>query len=106
MLLYLVTWELDKSLAKGKGKISNPLIAFKVLCRNSSDALHCLSWHFQREYDNPKSLTLDDGLISLSRCTIDSRGFTANYLMMDGIREPIYLSDLKSNAIRFKQIFF
>lgn len=32
-------------------------------------------------------------------------GFTANYLMMDGIREPISLSDLKSNINRINSIF-
>lgn len=107
MVLYLVTWTYDSELAKGKGKIKNHdyLIGFTVLCRNSNDALKCLQYHFDNVYNNPKNLSIDDGHISLKRTTIDSRGFTANYMLMDGLREPLTLSDLKSNFNRLHKIF-
>lgn len=97
MLLYTVQWSADNDLTKGKGRVTSSLIFFSVLCRNSKDALHCLAWHFNFKYNNPKNLTLDDGEIRLTRAKIDSRGFNASYLYMDGIPSPIDLSDVKSS---------
>lgn len=104
MVLYSVLWTCDPELSKGKGRIKsdNHLFAFTVLCRNSRDAHACLDWYFRFKYDNRNSLTLDDGVITLRRCTIDSRSFVANYLMMDGIKEPLSLSDLKDSLIKYR----
>lgn len=107
MVLYLVNWTAESELTQGKGKVKNRegVIGFTVLCRNCHDAVSCLYWYFDHEYKNSNNLSVDDGVVRLTRCKIDSRGFTANYMMMDGIREPIELADLKSNILRIHKIF-
>ena len=105
MVIYHVTWSYSYDLAKGKGKIKKDevLITFSVLCRNSADALHVLSWYFLHEFKNTHSLTLDDGEISLKRSQVDSRNFNALYLFMDGIRMPLYLPDLKGSLLKYSK---
>lgn len=101
-------WTRDSELSKGKGKIKNKemLIAFSVICRNSQDAIRCLDYHFRFVYKNSNDLHVDDGIITLSRSKVDSRNFTANYLLMDGLREPLSLSDLKNdNLLRLSRIW-
>ena len=107
MLIYLVKWFASSELTKGKGRVKNndKTVCFTVICRNSSDAMRCLDYHFKHVYSNPNNLTVDDGTVTLMRCTIDSRGFNANYMLMDGLREPLILSDLKSNILRLDKIF-
>lgn len=110
MVIYLVHWELDKSLSKGKGKTccKEQSITFSVLCRNIADASRCLAWYFENEFicQNKHELTLEDGVIRMNRMTVDSRNFTCRYLMMDGIREPLIMSDLfNSNITRLNRIF-
>lgn len=107
MLVYLVTWIYNKDLAKGKGKIpkSEHLFAFSVLCRNSQDALKCLQYHFYNVFSPSSGLTPEDGEIRLQRKVLDSRSFNVNYLLMDGIKEPLDLTDLKANYNRLTSIF-
>lgn len=107
MVLYSVQWFCDSKLSKGKGKITNQesYIAFTVICRNSKDAVRCLDWHFLHVFDNKHNLTVDDGEIRLMRMVVDSRNFNARYLLMDKMREPLFLSDLSSNILRLSQIF-
>lgn len=107
MVVYIVTWTYDKNLAKGKGKIpqSQHFFGFNVLCRNSSDAVKCLQYHFNKVFNHSSGITPDDGEIKLQRQVIDSRSFNIQYLFMDGILEPIELSDLKSNVVRLNSIF-
>lgn len=109
MVLYSVYWCPDTELKRGKGRIKKSddyHIRFSVLCRTSSDALRCLAWHFRHHYVNSIDLTLDDGVIQLKRQIVDSRSFSAKYLMMDGIKEPIILSDvLNDNILRVNHIF-
>lgn len=105
MVVYHVTWTVDKDLAKGKGRVTNKACIFSVICRCAADAMICLDYHFHHHYENPLDLTLDDGVIQMHRSKIDSRNFTATYMLMDNIREPIYLSDLKKNLPRCEKIF-
>lgn len=107
MLLYHVRWELDRELAKGKGRPTSKEVffGFNAICRNQSDALRCLYYDFAKNYRTSHDFSIDDGDIYISRCKVDSRGFDAKWLYMDGIKEPIYLHDLKSNAIRAMKIF-
>lgn len=107
MLLYNVSWSLDDNLAKGrkKGEKIEFSLAFSVLCRNSHDALKCLDYHFRKRYGFHSKITLDDGSVTLKRSTIDSRGFVATYLLMDDMREPFELSNMKSNCLRINDIF-
>ena len=101
-------WNVSPELSKGKGRVSSKdyIIGFNVLCRNSHDAIKCLNYHFRFVYKNPNGLTIEDGIITLSRIKVDSRNFTANYLLMDGIKEPLSLSDLKNdNLLRLNKIF-
>lgn len=97
----------DSDLAKGKGRIPSReyIITFSVLCRSNKDAISCFNWYFTNIYENTKQLSVDDGELSLKRKIIDSRNFTCDYMMMDGIRQPFFLSDLKSNMLRYSKIF-
>ena len=105
MVIYHVSWLYNHDLAKGKGRITKNefLINISVLCRNSHDALQTLSWYFINEFKNSHSLSLDDGEISLKRSQVDSRNFHAQYLFMDGIRQPLYLPDLKGSLIKYSK---
>lgn len=69
------------------------------------DALKCLDFHFRHIYENPKGVLLEDGSVTLNRSKVDSRNFSAHYLLMDGMREPVDLVNLKSNIIRAHKIF-
>lgn len=107
MVLYSVVWSSEVELTKGKGRVKNKdsFLAITVLCRNAGDAIRALHYHFYHVFCPDNNISLDDGEIKLKRMKIDSRGFNALYLQMDGIREPIYLSDLKSNILRLNKIF-
>ena len=107
MILYYVHWIRDVELCKGKGRVKQAewTIDFSVLCRNSSDAMQCLDYVFREKYSNSNGLTLSDGVITLKRGQIDSRGFSPTYLLADGLKEPIVMSNLKSNALRAHKIF-
>ena len=106
MVIYSVTWMISKDLSKGKGRAKRPehLTGFSVLCRNRTDAISCLDYHFEQMYPNGP-FTIDDGEVILKRQVVDSRNFSFNYLLMDGMREPLIMSDLKSNFFRAHKIF-
>lgn len=107
MLLYRVQWTHDNKLTKGKGRVTIDACSFvfTVLCRNSKDAYRCFEYYFYSVYDNKHALSIDDGEIRMSRQIIDSRCFHPHYLLLDGIREPIYLPDPASNVLRATKIF-
>lgn len=107
MVLYYVNWSIDKSLTKGKGRATKKedCFTFTVLCQSSQDAHRCLQWYFRHIYKTSHSLNIDDGVIHMSRMTIDSRGFHPHYLLLEGMREPIYLPDPNSNILRADRIF-
>ncbi|MBR6646852.1 MAG: hypothetical protein IKL09_04980 [Clostridia bacterium] len=98
MLVYFVKWTADAELCKGKGRIKHSewIFAFTVLCRSSRDASSCLEYLFKLNYQGKFSLC--DGEITIRRQKIDSRGFDVQYLLMDGMKKPLYLSDV-SRAI-------
>lgn len=97
MVIYLVHWFHDSELTKGKGRVTGKekMIGFTVLCRDSKDAISCLEYYFKHYFKNPKNLSLDDGTVTLKRTTVDSRNFNPNFMLMDGIRQPLDLSNLK-----------
>lgn len=107
MLLYFVQWSVDNKLTKGKGRTKNDDVnfMFTCLCRNSANALECAYHYFHHSFNNTSNLTFDDGIINLKRCVVDSRGFSANFLMLDGMREPINLTDIKSSLIRLSRFY-
>lgn len=109
MVLYFAKWTVDQTLAKGKGRTSTKDFSCgcTVICRNSHDALRCLDFHFRYEFSkvNKHDYTFDDGTTFLSRMKIDSRNFNAMYLLLDGMKEPMYLTDPGSNVLRAKKIF-
>lgn len=109
MILYHVTWSHNKSLSKGKGRVTSDEVGFNllVLCRNITHAQSCLLFYFDHVFSkyNKHGLTLDDGEVKFSRMVIDSRGFIAHYLFLDGMREPINLVDVSSNLLRSDRIF-
>lgn len=106
MLVYFVRWFVQSELSKGKGraKFNDSEVSFTVLCRNNKDALTCLDYVFKQEMKG-SVFTIEDGEVRIIRTKLDSRCFTAQWLQMDGIAEPLSLSDLKSNQIRLSRIF-
>lgn len=97
MLVYSVRWVVEPALTKGKGRITNKdwFFGFTVLCRNSKDASACLEYLFELNYKGKFSLC--DGVVTLTRQKIDSRNFDVQYLLMDGMKKPLYLSDCKAS---------
>lgn len=95
MIVYSVTWIADSELTKGKGRIKNNefIFSFTVLCRNSKDATACLEYLFDVNYNGKFSLC--DGVVTIRRYKIDSRNFTFQYLLMDGMKKPLYMSDVR-----------
>lgn len=95
MLVYFVEWRADSDLCKGKGRITQSewSFCFSVLCRTSHDASSCLEYLFAANYNG--KFALCDGSISIRRKKIDSRNFDVQYLLMDGMNKPLYLSDCK-----------
>lgn len=95
MLVYSVRWTADDDLCKGKGRITrkDDLFCFTVLCRNSRDAAACLEYLFDIAYKGKFSLS--DGQITIRRQKLDSRGFDVHFMLMDGMKKPLYLSDCK-----------
>lgn len=104
MVVYYVRWERDKSLSKvstkGRPKTNDSFFAFTVMCRNSKDAISCLEYLFYRDFQLNTGITIEDGVVSLKRLVLDSRGFTCQWLFMDGIRLPISLSDLNKSVFQ------
>lgn len=107
MVIYSVVWERDSDLSLGKGrpkKDKEYVTHFSVICRNISDATACLFYHFNKEFIN-SNFDIDDGKVTFHRQKIDSRNFHATYLFLAGMREPLYLPDIKSNNLRLNHIF-
>lgn len=102
MVVYLVHWFYDSGLTKGKGRLCDKekSFGFTVLCRDSKDAISCLEWYFDNVFHNPKKLSLDVGTVTLKRTIIDSRGFNPNYMLMDGMKQPLDLSNVKHSINR------
>lgn len=102
MLVYSVSWKAnDKELTKGKGRVKRSEFDyfFTVLCRNINDASKALEWLFPRHYEG--KFSLEDGTITIKRYNLDQRGFTINYLMMDGIHHPLCLADVDKGIASF-----
>jgi hypothetical protein len=101
MLVYYVRWEVDKTLAKGEGrvKLDESYFDFTVLCRGIHDATNCLYWFFDHEYKG--KFSFEDGVVSYHRVKIDSRNFNPKYLHMDSIKSPIYLGNLQDSLTKY-----
>lgn len=103
-MIYYVHWtrdtELSQGVTKGRPKTSDYNFSFTVLCRSSSDAVACLSILFRDHFKD--QFNVGDGVITLKRCVVDSRNFTAQYMFMDGISTPISLSDVKDSLSRMR----
>lgn len=107
MLVYYVSWVLDKELSKGKGRSTSKefMYSFSVLCRSSHDAIKCLEWLFEFDYKSPHGFSLCDGVVTLTRLKIDSRNFSFRWLYMDDIKRPILMSDLKDSLTKYAMTF-
>lgn len=104
MVVYFVRWERDSSLVKGKGraKKDDTYFSFTVLCRCCSDALVCLDYLFRTKFNPSQDLCIEDGKISMNRVTLDSRCFHVQYILMDGIQQPISLANLKDSVFKLQ----
>lgn len=107
MLLYFAHWTLDKEMYRGHGHIpvKETEVSCVVLCNCSTDAIDCLQYVLSQQTDWKFGFVITDGNVTLKRMKVDSRGFTPHYLMLRGMREPLYLTDIKSNALRAHKIF-
>lgn len=99
MKLYCVTWTLNPALAKGKGRCGDPVTGYTILSNNRDEALRCLRWHWHMHYPHCKEFDIEDGDIKISRCKIDSRGFSPNYLLLDSMKVPIELNSIASSLM-------
>lgn len=59
--------------------------------------IYCVEWSCSPEQTK--------GLGRITKDEVDSRNFSAHYLMLDGMREPVYLPDAGSNVLRASRIF-
>lgn len=102
MVLYSVRWIADSSLTKGKGRVKDKesYITFTVLCRTSQDAVTCLEWVYKDMFPGSK-FSIQDGVISLTRSIIDSRGFHPTYLLCDGLKKPLKMSNVKDSLLDY-----
>lgn len=101
MIVYAVHWKVDKELSKGRGrsKLHEGDFFFTVLCRSIADASLAFQYLFERNYTGKYDFF--DGSLTIKRYNLDQRGFTINYLMMDGIKHPLCLSDVKKGIAEF-----
>lgn len=95
MLVYSVHWVADSELTKGKGRITlkDHDFYFTVLCRCSRDATACLEFLFPLKYQGKFSLC--DGVVTIKRYKLDNRNFEIQYMLMDGMKKPLYLRNCK-----------
>lgn len=100
MVVYYVRWDkggMPIKSQKGRRRTDASYYDCTVLCRNSKDALSCFEYLFKTEFEPNTGVEICDGDLVLKRMVIDSRNFTIQYLMMDGIRRPLCLSDVKQS---------
>lgn len=100
MVVYYVRWELGAEPVKsqkGRRKVASAYYDCTVLCRNSKDALSCFEFLFKSQFEFNTGVEICDGDLTLKRMAIDSRNFNIQYLMMDGIKRPLSLADLKQS---------
>lgn len=91
MKLYSIIWCHNSDLSKGKGRCKELVTGYTVLCNTQSEALACFPYHWKHYYKESASFDPEDGVIKIQRCKIDSRGFFANYLMLDRMTVPLEL---------------
>lgn len=109
MVIYTVKWVADKVLTKGKGRVKHEenIIIFSVICNNICQAQRCFLWHFNYVFDYSRlGLTPDDGELSLKRSIVDSRNFSARYLLLDDMDVPINLHNPKDSLLRYANKFY
>lgn len=106
MQIYNVHWAYDSSLGKGTGKLSSDKKFFDivVLVRSRADALRAFEILFNKVHSND-GICPDDGFLTFNRCLVDSRNIFCNYLMLDGMKEPLYLTDIFSRENNLRNIF-
>lgn len=105
MQVYNVHWSYDTKLGKlGRIKDSLKFFDIVILCRSRSQALLAFEILFHRFHLND-GIYVEDGTISIKRCSVDSRNIYANYLMLDGMNEPLYLTDLSRRHNNYYNIF-
>lgn len=102
MKLYSVIWTHNGDLSK-KGKCRDLVTGYTALCNTRSEALHCLEFHFKNHYSGSTSFDIEDGDIKISSCKVDSRGFFANYLLLDRMFEPLELSSIDQSLLRMSK---
>lgn len=107
MLLYYARWTFNPLNGSGKGnkiRKNDSTIDAVVLCSSSYNAHETLVYLFNRKFLNT-DIDFQDGDIFIERKKIDSRGFIANWLMLDEFKEPFNLCNVNSNLLRFHSIF-
>lgn len=109
MVVYSVSWlrdnVLSKGTTKGRPKDKDSYFNFTVMCRNSKDAVACLDYLFYKDFQCNTGISIEDGVVTLKRMTLDSRNFHCQYLFMDGIRLPISLTDLKQSVFQLVNLY-
>lgn len=95
---------MDNTISKvdGRRKSSDKMFMFSVLCESRSLALQAFEALFNERFTD---MSIDDGYFTIRVSKIDSRNFCVQYLMLDGMKFPLYLTDVKSNFRKLHIIF-
>lgn len=103
MKLYSVVWMHNGDLSKGKGRCSELVTGYTVLCNNPHEALNCLPYHWRNHYKDNANFDIEDGEVKITRCKIDSRSFNCNYLLLDKMPEPLELSSIDQSLFNYSK---
>lgn len=103
MMVYYCRWDKTEDTIpgqKGRLKTKGTFYDLLVLCRGIIDASRCFKWYFYTKCEMNTGVSLEDGTLSFKIHKLDSRNFNAHYMQMDGISEPVCLTDLKASLIK------
>lgn len=103
MLVYYCRWERNDSPVpgqKGRRPVKGSYHSCTVLCRGVSDAMKCFTHYFYNKCEFETGVDICDGTLTFSLVKLDSRGFNVQFIQMDGISEPLELTDLKRSLLK------
>ena len=94
MQVYNCFWELDSSLAKdGRVKKDEKFFSFSILSDKRLRVVRAFEILFIRKFLG--NIDPDDGKLIITRSKVDSRNLCFNYMMLDGMDEPLFLPSIR-----------
>lgn len=94
MQVYHVIWELDPSLASdGRVKKDEKTFIFSILTDSRVKVVRAFETLFHRTHLG--RIDPSDGKLLIVRSKVDSRNLCFNYMMIEGMDEPLYLPSIR-----------